>query len=149
MLVWLMNNIPSCETLEVKNLKQAARLLLSLGIALLCFQNSFGQPVKDTQGAYELTRFTSKDKRSTILVQIFEKESKGQLVPGFLRINGVIHLTENSTTSVSVMPGVYRIECGYVGKELVTLKRLRVNASDSVQINFFLKDERLPLQSKK
>ena len=126
-----------------------ARHAFLLVIILLYIQDSFGQPVKDTQGTYELTRFTSPSNRCTILVQIFEKESKGQLVPGFLRINGVIHLTENGTTRVSVMPGVYRIECGYVGKELVTLKRLRVNASDSVQINFFLKDDRLPLESKK
>lgn len=118
-------------------------------VAFHFFQILNSQPIRAFRVSYELTRFTSPSNRCTILVQIFEKESKGQLVPGFLRINGVIHLTENGTTRVSVMPGVYRIECGYVGKELVTLKRLRVNASDSVQINFFLKDDRLPLQSKK
>jgi hypothetical protein len=100
--------------------------------------------ITNYQGQVEITFAKTKDGSSVVAGQCYDFESKKQLLPASIRINGVVLKTDNGFFQYSVLTGSYKIEAGFVGKKWVTSK-LKLQKGDSVFIKFYLKDDDSPL----
>ncbi len=68
------------------------------------------------QGHIELTFAKTKDGSSVVSGQCYDFESKKQLLPTSIRINGVVLQTDSGFFEYSVIAGSYKVEVGFIGK---------------------------------
>lgn len=95
----------------------------------------------------EITFSKSMDGSSIITGQCYDFESKQQLLPASIRINGVVLQTHSGYFQHNVLTGNYKVEAGFIGKKWISTK-LKLQQGDSVFIKFYLKDDDSPLYEK-
>jgi len=98
-------------------------------------------------GNYVLETYKVKNK-TIVAGQFFHFESKSEVIPAFMNINGVIHLTDSGRFSFNVLPGTYKIQGGFISKKWIVTENINVGRGDSVFLKLYLIDDDSPLYEK-
>lgn len=127
-----------------KKVTMPAAKFLCMALLLICLQKG---TYAQNQKKIDVKHFVSKTGRASISGFISEFDSQTTKIPGFIRLNGVVNLTNGDFTFL-VMPGKYSIECGFVGKKPQKISRIKLAPGDSVFVKFYLTDDDTPLYEK-
>lgn len=94
----------------------------------------------------EIEYFKNQYRPTTVLVvQSFELENKTSRIPAFVTINDIIFkptITDTTFSNITVFlrPKKYDLEVFYIGKEVLSIKNLKVSSGDSILLKTFLKN---------
>ena len=137
-------------TLKHKKVEMQVARSLTLFIFVISMACSKNEHLKNTHEGetFTISKGATKDASSIIVGQCFDWESKSNLLPTVLNINGVVLLTKNGLFNYHVWPGNYDIRVGFIGKRW-TSTIVKIEKGDSVNIKFYLKDDDTPLYENK
>ncbi len=99
-------------------------------------------------GNYVLETYKAKSGNTIVAGEFFNHESKLEGIPAFMNINGVIQLTDSGRFNFNVLPGVYKIQGGFISKKWIVAKNINVERGDSVFLKLYLIDDDRPLYEK-
>lgn len=134
--------------MEIAKLKmegmQVAKSFLIFFVAIVVVNCSNKATKQARKESFEISLSRTRDGSSIIVGQCFDFNSRSNLIPASLTINGVVLPTDNGSFKYNVWDGSYIVKVGFIGKEW-TSKSVKIKKGDSLNIKFFLKDDTSPL----
>lgn len=133
------------ETVKLKmEIMQVAKSFLIFFIAIILANCSKKATNQQKTESSETSISRTRDGSSIIVGQCFDFNSRSSLIPASLNINGVALPTQNGLFQYHLWEGTYTVKVGFIGKEWAS-KSIKIKKGDSLNIKFFLKDDRSPL----
>lgn len=94
----------------------------------------------------DIKRWKSESGGSYLILKSFHWREKLKKFPATYRINNLIFSPLNyQPLKLDVMPGIFSITAGGIGKKWTTLEPVKINKRDSIVVKIFLKNDTEPL----
>jgi hypothetical protein len=113
-------------------------------ICISCSKNWHSERNNESETS-QVTRGKTKDGSCIIVGHCYDFNSKGNPLPGFFNINGVVLEANNGFFKYYVWPGEYNLRAGFIFKKWA-LRSVKIEKGDSVHVSFYLKDDDTPIE---
>jgi len=123
-----------------------AKKLLSL-IILLNISCGVLVQEKDVKENYNIVKLKSQDSSTYLSLYSFNSSDKSKELRPCYRINKILFcdFKNKIENPLNVVPGEFSLSTSYIGKLDSKLENLKIKEGDSIIINFFLKNDPIPL----
>ncbi len=138
-------------TVQVPKALNVIRIIIPINLLIfIVFScSSLPKSVNDEAEKYEIIRLKSKEGNTQLVFDSYDFRERNEKIPASALVNGVVFdskfVEPIPSIYVDVFPKEYNLKFFFIGKQSVSINKLKITTGDSVIIKTYLKDDMTPI----